>query len=166
MNNKPSNFNTWIEKEIAVEIAKAAVTEFGLSKSPKIANALKYGHPEKPLLVERLDKPGFAYYLISWRITEGVIFIVELDASNGNVLEVRNFPTPTPSPFLSPDEALDYVKNIINGSSFETPYLVWQPCKESTSPMNPFYKIIYDDGAIYVGMHKNLFHNPTPLVLG
>lgn len=166
MNNKQNNHESWIEANIAVEIAQEKVSEFSLNSNPDIRNALNNGYPENPLFVKKLGKPEFAYYLIPWRIIKGVVFIVRVDASSGDVLEVRTFPKPTPSPFLSPNDALVYAQNKYPTYKFGNPNLVWQPCEESTTAMEPFYMIPYNHRTLFVGMNKNIFHKPTPLKFG
>ncbi len=166
MKNKKKNIDQWIEPRLAVDIANKKVIKSGLTDNLDIINALENGHPETPLLVERLDDPEVAYYLIPWMISEGVIFVVKVNALNGDFLELRTFSKPTPSPYLMPTQALACAQQEFPTSTFGNPQLVWQPCTESTSPMEPFYKIPYDEGVLYIRMNKTIFHKPTPLMFG
>jgi hypothetical protein len=156
----------WIDATAAVEAARQGVLDYGLIRDPAVALAIQSGRPGTPLLVERLDEPESAYYLIPWMTTEGVVFVVEVDASSGVMLEATTFPKPTLSPFLTPSEALDYVAQKFPGRTFGEPRLVWRPCRESTRPMRPFYQIPFDKGVLYVDMDGSIFPEPTPLGFG
>ena len=163
----PHTNETWIDTAAAVDAGRRGIIEYGLNREPAVALAIQSGHPGTPLLVERLDEPENAYYLIPWMTTEGVVFVVQVDASSGAMLGATTFPKPTPSPFLTPDDALDHVGRKFPQHTFGTPRLVWQPCRESTSPVRPFYQIPYSDkGVFYVDMDGSVFPEPTPLGLG
>lgn len=149
-----------------VEAARLGVLDYGLERNPAVAHAIESGYPGTPLLVERLDKPENAYYLVPWVITEGVVFVVMVNASSGNMLAVTTFPKPISSPVVAPDEALNYAAQKFPRHTFGEPRLVWQPCQESTSPTRPFYQIPFDKGILYVDMGGSIFLELTPLGLG
>lgn len=75
--------------------------------------------------MKRLDKPENAYYLVPWVITEGVVFVVMVNAASGNMLAVTTFPKPISSPFVAPDEALNYAAQKFSQHIFSEPRLVW-----------------------------------------
>lgn len=131
-----------------------------------MAHTIQKGYPGIPLLVERLDEPLSAYYLIPWIITEGVGFVVEVDASSGIMLGETTFPKPTPSPFLSQEDAFDCVAQKFPQYTLGRIRLVWQPCRESTSPVRPFYQISFNKGILYVDMDGSIFQELTPLGRG
>ena len=157
---------TWIDATAAVDAARRGILDYGLDREPAVALTIQSGHPRAPLLVERLDEPGNAYYLIPWLITEGVVFVVEVDAASGVMLGATTFPKPTPSPFLTPDEALDCAAREFPQHTFGKPRLVWRPCRESTSPVRPFYQISFDKGVLYIDMDSSIFQELTSLGRG
>ena len=156
----------WIDAAVAVDAAKRGLLDFGLDRDPAVALAIQRGHPKTPLLVERLDDPGAAYYLIPWLDAKGVVFIVEVDAVSGTMLGATTFPKPTPSPFLTPKKALECAARGFPQHKFGKPRLVWRPCRESTSPVRPFYQISFGTGVLYVDMNSSVFQKVTPLGRG
>lgn len=164
--SKANANETWIDATAAVDAARRGILEYGLERDPAVALTIQSGYPGTPLLVERLDKPESARYLIPWMITEGVVFVAEVDASSAVLLGVTTLPKPTSSPFLTSDEALNCATRKFPRHTFGKPRLVWQPCRQSTSPMRPFYQIPFDKGILYVDMDGSIFLEPTPLGFG
>ncbi len=160
------NNETWIDAAAAVDTARRGILDHGLDRDPAVAFAIRNGYPGSALLVKRLDKPENAYYLIPWVITEGVVFVVEVDANSGIMLGTTTFPKPSPSPFLTPDEAKDCVVRKFPQRKFGNPRLVWRPCRESTSPIRPFYEIPVNKDFLYVDMDGLIVLELTPLGLG
>lgn len=166
MNASHNTRGTRIDAVEAVDAARRGILDYSLDRDPSVKSALKTGHPETPLLVERLDRPGDAYYLVPWRIKEGVVFIVEVDAATGAMLASSTFPNPIPSPFLLPEEAAHFAAREFPQYTLGKPRLVWKPCRESTSSMRPFYQIPCDHGFLYVDMDGSTLLELTPLGLG
>lgn len=156
----------WIDPDDVVGIAKTGIRNYGLDRDPLVATTIQKGYPLTPLLVERLDRHEQAYYLIPWLVTEGVVFIAEVDATSGIMLGATTFPKPAPSPFLTTEEAFDIVGLKFPQHAIGEPRLVWRPCRESTSPIYPFYQIPFDKGVLYVNMEGSIFTELTPLNLG
>ena len=156
----------WIDGNVAVDIAKHSILEYGLDRDPAVEFSIQNGCPSTPLFVERLDEPENAYYLIPWMMSGDVIFVVEVDAVSGIMLGTITFQEPTPSPFLMPEKALDCVAQKFPQYTFGKPRLVWKPCRESTSPIRPFYEIPFEKGVLYVDMDGLIFTELTPLGYG
>jgi hypothetical protein len=156
----------WIDPVDAVDVARRGIHDYGLDRDPIVAFTIQNGCPMTPLLVERVDKREQAYYLIPWLITEGVVFVAEVDAASGVMLGATTFSKPAPSPFLTIDEAFDIVGRKFPQRATGESRLVWRPCRESTSPMYPFYQIPFDKGFLYVNMEGSIFTELTPLDLG
>ncbi|MBU7035852.1 MAG: PepSY domain-containing protein [Theionarchaea archaeon] len=166
MNTANNTHGPRIDTSEAVDAARRGILDYSLDKDPAVASAVKGGHPGTPLLVERLDRPGDAYYLVPWRIKEGVVFIVEVDAATGAMLASSTFPNPIPSPFLLPEDAAHCAAREFPQYTLGEPRLVWKPCRESTSSMRPFYQIPFDHGFLYVDMEGSTLLELTPLGLG
>ena len=156
----------WIDRAEAVDAAKRGVLEHGLDSDPNVAIGIQTGYSGTPLLVERLDKPEGAYYLVPWIVEEGVVFVARVDASKGTMLETTIFPKATPSPFLTPETALTQAARKFPHYEFGKARLVWCPCRESTSPIRPFYQIPFDKGVLYVDMDGSILLELTPLGFG
>jgi hypothetical protein len=156
----------WIEATAAVDVAKQGILDYQLDRNSAVASTIQNGYPEIPLLVERIDKPKSAYYLISWTDTEGVVFVVEVDAIKGIMLGATIFPKPVFSPFLTPDGAIDCATQKFPRHIFATPRLVWCPCRESTNPILPFYELLINEDVLYVDMDGSIFSELTPLGFG
>jgi hypothetical protein len=122
------------------------------------------GEPGTPRLVERLDG-GPAYYLVPWEVAQGAAGLVVIDAGTGGVLGVTLFQQPGPPPLLGQEEALAAAAE--PGQTVARHRLVWQPSQESTSPVRPFYEIVWaGGGTAYVDMSGRRFEKLTPLGLG
>lgn len=155
-----------ITTEEAIKAAMRGVRDYGLERNPDIVSAISIGKPDTPLLVKRLDVLKQAYYLVPWVIEEGTVLIAEVDASNGSMRSAARLPKAVPHLFLSPDEALTLVSRKFPSQKLGKPLLVWQPCRETTSPLRPLYEIPYEDGILYVDMDGSIFSSLTPLNLG
>lgn len=158
--------DSWVGGDRATEGARRGILEYGLDNDPALASAARGGQPDTPLLVDRLDDPGNAYYLVPWMTAEGVAFVVKVDASTGAMLSATTFSRPIRSPFLTPNEALDSVRRMLPHDALGRPRLVWRPCRESTNPSRPFYEIPLDEGVLYVDMDGSVIVELTPLGLG
>lgn len=150
----------------AVDATRRGIVDYGLDRQPNVARAIHTGYPGTPLLVERLDEPKNAYYLVPWMVAKGVVFVTQVDASSGTMLGVRTFPKPTSSPFLTPEDALSYAARKFPHYVFGNARLAWRPCRESTSPIRPFYQIPFAQGVLYVDMDGSVLLELTPLGLG
>lgn len=150
----------------AVEAAICGIRQHGLESDLGIALAISVGQVGIPLLVKRFDIQKGDYYLVPWIIEEGIALIVEVDASNGVMNSATPIPKPVPHLFLGPDEAMNIVYRQFPQRMFGKPLLVWRPCRESTSPLQPLYEIPFESGVLYVGMDGSVFQSLTPLGLG
>lgn len=149
-----------------MDATKRGILDYGLDRQPNVARAIQTGYPGTPLLVERLDEPKNAYYLVPWMVAEGVVFVAQVDASRGAMLGARTSPKPTSSPFLTPEEALSHAARKFPHYVFGNARLAWRPCRESTSPIRPFYQIPFTQGVLYVDMDGSILLELTPLGLG
>jgi len=156
----------WIDKAAAVDAARRGIRDYALAKDPNVAITIQTGNPGTPLLVERLDEPVNAYYLVPWMVAEEVVFVVQVDASSGTMIGATIFPKPIQSPFLTPEEAIHYAARKFPHYVFGNARLVWRPCRESTSLVRPFYQIPFTEGVLYVDMDGSILLELTPLGLG
>jgi hypothetical protein len=117
-----------------------------------------------PLFVHRLDVPAHDYYLVPWEDDRGIVWVVQVDAVNGGFASAAPFPSPQPRLVTSADDVRRAVAEKI-GPVIDEPCLVWMPCRESTSPLQPLYIVKTQAGAVFFswsGIHLAL----TPLGRG
>ena len=157
---------TWIKEPAAIDASRRGIADYGLERDPVVAHALQNGQPGRPLLVEQLEKPQSSYYLIPWALVEGVVCVVRVNAFTGAMLGVTTFSKPTPSPFVTSEEAVKRARSRFPERTFGEPRLVWRPCRESTTPTRPFYQIPFDGKVLYVDMEGAVLEKLTSLGLG
>jgi hypothetical protein len=151
----------------AIEAAKGGLEALGLHRSPGIAAALAGATAGAPLLVERLDRPDRAYYLVPWIGGRGVELVVQVDVSSGTMAGATLLPLPLPRLVIPPEEARRAALG--EGTSplaAGEPRLVWLPCRESASPLRPFYQVLTGAGNVYVGMDAAVHSRLTPFGKG
>lgn len=115
-----------------------------------VTRALRRGKPGRPTLVLRLDGVGEGYYLIPWRDSGGVVLVVQVDARTGAMLSSAALPAPVKSLGLTADQARRIVQEQTGLRAASKPRLVWQPCRESASPLQPLYEVVLQGGRVFV----------------
>ncbi|MFX1325289.1 MAG: hypothetical protein ACFE8N_10040, partial [Promethearchaeota archaeon] len=76
------------------------------------------------------------------------------------------YPKPMISIFLTKHEALETVSKKYPNYILNEPNLVWKPCRESTSPIRPFFQVNYQRGTLFVDMEGSVYEDLTPLGKG
>jgi hypothetical protein len=144
------------------------VANQGLQKIDDAAMAARYvhGHAGVPLFVTRLDKHDRNYYLVPWEDSRGVLIVVQVDASTGQMLSAAALPTPLSRLVMTPDEARRIVEARLEERPLADPRLVWQPSRESASPLQPLYHFPVEDGDAFVGIDGSLYRKLTPFGKG
>ena len=150
----------------AVEAARRGLEALGLHRSPGIASALTAASAGAPILVARLDLPDRAYYLVPWAGDRGIELVVQVDASSGVMASAAPFPKPLPQLVLAPEEARRLVLERTGYRVLGEPRLVWLPCRESSSPLQPLYQIPTDEGDVFVGVDASVYPRLTPFGMG
>jgi len=156
----------WLDAKTVVNAARRGILSHGLDRDPDVASAIQSEPPPIPLLVECLDRPHTAYYLVPWTLTEGVAFVAEVDASSGALLGATTLRKPAPSFFLSPEDALNRAAQTQPRTELGKPRLVWRPCRESTHRTRPFYSIRTGDAILFVDMNGSVHAQLAPLGKG
>jgi hypothetical protein len=156
----------WIDPAAALSIAWRGADEFCQTIRFAAINEQKGRRFEKPLMVERLDIPHEAYYLVPliFENKAGVVF--RIDAKNGSILGMITFKKPSDSSYLSHDAVHDLVRRKFPDKTIGSSRLVWQPCQESTTPFRPFYEIAIDGIIVYIDMEGSILRKLTPLGFG
>ncbi len=169
-----------ITSEAAAELAITSLQEAGLySRGGSWESGFSNTQPDKPLLVQRLDRPDSYYYIVPMkRGNEDAASAVRLDARFGDYLgavvpsESRGggLSAARLSLTLSQEAAFEILasQRIELGPefgrlrirrNFVVPYstLVWKPCLESLSPYYPFYMYIVGSKRLYVRVDGQTF---------
>jgi len=150
----------------AIDVAVHGIRKHNLDRDPMIASIIDKGDAAAPLLVERLDIPGHSYYLIPFLFEGYVGLIVQLDARDGTIQSATPVAKSKSSLFLGVEQAIDIFSQRHPGLKLQKLKLVWQPCRESSSPLQPLYQITIEGGAYYMGMNGSIYDNLTPFGRG
>lgn len=150
----------------AIDAARRGLEALGLDRSPGIASALAAANAGAPVLVARLDQPDRAYYLVPWAGDRGIELVVQVDASSGIMASAAHLPQPLPRLVIAPEEARRVVRERAGRRARGEPRLVWRPCRESSSPLQPLYQVPTDEGDVFVGVDAAVYQQLTPFGRG
>jgi hypothetical protein len=155
-----------ISPTIAAQAAERGLQKIDFNNNPDVAAAYAGGHAGVPLLVARLDEPDRDYYLVPWQDQRGVVLVVQVDASSGEMSSAALLPTPLTRIAMSPDEARRVVETRLKQRIIGEPNLVWRPSHESASPLQPLYHIAVEGGDAFVGVDGSVYRRLTPFGKG
>ncbi len=151
----------FISTDTATEKAIKGAKIYNLVKDPNIASVLNNGEYKTPLLVKRLDKENNYYYLIPWILKNRIALVIELNALDGSLLGATYIPQKAQITFISPKKALKLAAKAYPNYKFKKSRLVWRPCQESYTPLQPFHQIPYKKGFLYISMDSKIYHHLT-----
>ena len=143
----------------AVESAVAEAQR--LTPIDRWKSAFEQAAPDAPWLVSRLDLGGEYSYLVSFRVGLTVTARVRVRGDNGKVAETIGIDDRISElpPFLAVPDVLTRLltsRRLPRGAHrlpTVDPFLVWQPCVQSLSIFEPFYRLRYDASTIqYAGV--------------
>ena len=157
---------TLIDPTAAAEEATRGVQAIHLEDDPAASAARAAGHVGQPLLVRRLDAPDRDYYLVPWQDRQGIAFVVQIDAQSGAMSSLARLPTPLPRIVVTPEEARRAVADQLHRRVVGEPRLVWRPCRESASPLQPLYHVAVEEGNAFVGVDGAAYPRLTPFGKG
>lgn len=149
-----------------MEAAERGLRSIELAGRPEIGPAAQSGRPGTPALVTRLDAPDRDYYLVPWETAAGTVLLVQVNAIGGQLAAATLLPSPRPHLPVSPDDAIQAAQILQGSPAAGPPRLVWQPCRESTSPSRPFYLVPTARGNVFVDMDGAARIALTPLGKG
>lgn len=128
---------------------------------------LSEGHAGQGSLVLRLDTTGRDYYLVPWRDGRGIVAVVQIDAESGTMASVAVLPKPLERLMVTPDEARQAVSKRLGQRALGRPELVWRPCRETASPLQPVYRVTTEGGGTaFVGVDGSVYLGLTPFGKG
>jgi hypothetical protein len=149
------------------------IERLALAEAKPTARAAR-GTFGKPILVERLDKPGAYYYLVPSMERTSVIGYAHVDALYGNLETLTQFKR-LAKPF---ETEIARVTERLIGARIELPEpdgrvrllkgkfkvektLVWKPCRQAWSPHLPFWRITLGSYTLYQRIDGPVFANLT-----
>ena len=140
-------------------IARTALAAFR-ARHPEAATSDRV-HAGSPARVSRFDIPG-AYLLVPIYDDAGLRGVVQLDDEAVAVESSAAIRDPA-SVFLSTAEtALRQAQKVLpENHGWQTPYLGWQPCRESTNSMRPLWVVPHSAGMVFVSQAGDVFETLT-----
>jgi len=146
-----------------------------LHASARWRAALEAKEPDTPLLVQRLDRYDEYYYIVPFKRAAAETARLMIDAASGRFMEASAIDNEGESlpPYHPPLAGLDGqygraldLKSVRNrvlrpGTIGQHPVLAWRPCKESTSPLLPFYLVTIGDRIVYWRVDGKAFDELT-----
>lgn len=155
----------------AAERAAAAL----LQSSARWRASLESKGADTPLLVQRLDRYDDYYYIVPFKRGTAETARLTIDAASGRFMEASAIDQEGESlpPYHPPLSAfgerygrpldLRSVRNRVlrEGTIGQHPVLVWRPCKQSTSPLLPFYLLSIGDRIVYWRVDGEMFDELT-----
>jgi len=154
-----------IDAAAAASAARSALRDLHGPGHDAARAALANGNVDPAFLVARLDRPERSFYLVPWRDERGVVLVAQVDAASGALNSVAVLPEPVGDVLISKERARALV-TAGGGRVAGDPQLVWQPCRESMSPLQPLYRVPIERGAAYVAMDGTVHDQLTPLGKG
>lgn len=149
-----------------MEAARHGLSQLNVADQPALQRTLAEGNPGLPVYVARLDQPGHGYYLVPWQQARGIAAIVQIDAQTGTLASVATPAAPQPALVISKEELWRQIAAQSSLRVIGDPILVWQPCRETSSPFLPLYRVPTDAGPLFVGMNGVLHQQLTPFGKG
>jgi hypothetical protein len=146
-----------------------------LQGSARWRAALGGKEPDVPLLVQRLDRYDDYYYIVPFKRGQAETARLVVDATTGKFMEASAIEKEGESlaPYKPPTSPLEScygrpldlpaVRNRVvrPGTVGQHPVFVWKPCKESSSPLLPFYLLTVGDRVVYVRVDGQVFDELT-----
>jgi hypothetical protein len=166
--------------EAAIGLARRGIEEYRVLDNERSKALSGRGDLGKPVLVQRLDRPGEFYYIVPWESDGRVSGTVDIDARFGTFKSARVLSRPAESWLGSADNSIarQSIGRLIDGHAFELPEergrfkvfpdtycvpstLVWKPCRQSWSPHLPFHHIVIGGYSLYVRIDGHVFTQLT-----
>jgi len=154
-----------IDAKAAASAARSALRDLNGPGHDAARAALAEGNVDSAFLVARLDRPERSFYLAPWRDKRGVVLVAQVDAASGALNSLAVLPEPVGEVVISKERARSLVMAERGGVAGD-PQLVWRPCRESMSPLQPLYRVPIEEGAAFVAMDGTIHDRLTPLGKG
>lgn len=157
-----------VSAEAAQQEARRALAGVRLQDQPGLAAAVAAGWPGPPVHVRRLDAAEQGYYLVPWCDETGIRLIVQVDAGLGRMTSLALQSQPLQTLVLPPSEVMQRVaeQGAVPRQAELEPELVWMPCRQSSSPFLPLYRVGVPGGDVFVTMDGAVHPQLTPMLRG
>ena len=143
-----------------------------LAKDEAWETAFSGARPRLPVLVRNLTKPASDYYLVDFRKADRSTGRMVLNPSTGNADLVSGieYDGETLPEFIGPGEVLARIPPLVyldDGRQVRVPVgtpqveLVWAHCHQSQTMFEPFYRLLWTDGSLYLRIDGKFFDRLT-----
>jgi hypothetical protein len=158
---RPSGGSKMIRPEEAKSAALTAIEEHGLANEGPLSEALRDVTPGDPELVRRLDEAKQYYYLVPLLRANRIEAVAQTNALVGDFMGACAVGRDAAYHVATAAE----IEREMPG--FRLVETVWMPCRESTSPFNPFQRLEGQHGEErYVDRNGNVYASLTSLGAG
>jgi hypothetical protein len=155
-----------ITPEAAAAAAARALSNLNLDDDPGAAASLRAGHAGSSVFVRRIDVPDRDYYLVPWELGDRVTMVVQVDANSGVMASMAVLKPPIPAIVISPKQSVEVVEETLQESVTGEPEIVWEPARESASPLQPLYRVPIANGHVFVSSDGKVIRTLTPFGRG
>lgn len=156
----------------AIASARTAANE--LKKLRRLKLAFENAVAGSPLLVQRIDREDSFYYIVTFKIGTRETGRIVLDAFDGTLHSAGAITEtePTLRANFSSTEAMGKMLSEANlkarwktklreGLIGQHPVLVWRPCRESSTPLLPFYQFSVGGSFVYLRLDGQVSESLT-----
>lgn len=155
----------WISPREAIQNAVVSLDRPEIKNFPNSIRKPIVGKPFTPFFVKYLHNKS-AYFLVPWKHNEKVAFIIQINARTGQFAGITFFEKMQRDPIIPEASASNCATAAYPTENFVSKGLVWKPCRESTTPLRPFYLFESENLSIFVDMNCKIFTFLTPLGKG
>jgi hypothetical protein len=124
----------------------AGLTEEAAIERARAALALGGQAPARAFYVERLDHPGFGYYMVIFGEETDAVGVAAIDGATGDVSSYARLAGAKPHLPVTAAGALQ----LAGAGPLDSPRLVWCPCRASQSMLSPIWEIRTAAGPVYI----------------
>ncbi|MCX6286005.1 MAG: hypothetical protein NTY96_02690 [Bacteroidetes bacterium] len=152
-----------ITREQAIKAAINSIEESDFPHPCTLQRCLENVDLIHCLFIHRLDDPGASYYILYWLINDKMICIAEVDAFNGNILSFTPFTHPATEHYHDTEKFEEMIRIRYPDEVVADSDLVWKPCNESNSSINPFRRVNTDKRTYFISMFGEIYTELTPV---
>lgn len=153
-----------IDAAAATAAARQALLGLQGPAHAAVVRTVASGEAGPALKIDRLDAPGRGYYLVPWQDARGVVLLAQVDGASGALSSFAVLPMPQTQAVMSAEEARR--RAVAQAPVAGALRLVWQPCRESASPLQPLYEVPVRSGVVFVAANGAVHDRLTPFARG
>jgi len=155
-----------ITPETAAACARRELSRVNLDYEPGAAKARDEGRAGQPLFVKRVDLPDADYYLVPWEVDDRIEIVLQISASGGAMSSMAVLKPPVSRLLMSPRQSVEAVREAMQVSITGDPEVIWEPSRESATPLQPLYRVPVSGGYVFVLSDGRVLRGLTPFGRG